>query len=873
LAREFEKTHVSLNPSEALYSIKPSKPLTGKHLLQISLPLGGIGTGCIGFNGQGGLQDFAIYNRPAFSAAYFGKDWDPAAFAILHIKDSGITRLIEGPYPPEKIYNLGLRGSGKLGGGHEGLPRFTNCFFTGSYPFGTVALNDEEIPLSVQVTGFNPFIPLDDINSGIPCAILEYKIENTSAVEVPYQFSYHLSHLAPGTDMRKGRNSRNQSIDNIGVYFFNDEPENSEMFGSAALGVIGHTPLIQAMWFRGDWFDSLSILWRYISSGKFFPNDGQRSDPPPGRNGGSLMLEGSLAPGEAITYPIIITWFFPNIYETCGQIEIKPPNDKISSFQSTTFELPPNWHPFYVSQWNNAREVLLYVRENYDSLRKRTWAFHDALFSSTMPDHVLDAVSANLAIIKSTTILRQMNGNLWAWEGCNIDTGCCHGSCTHVWNYAQSIPHLFPALERTLREQELKRSMNEEGHINFRSALPDGPTSHDFHAAADGQLGGILKLYREWQICGDKDWLHDLVPLAQKSLDYCINTWDPQQNGVLEEPHHNTYDIEFWGPDGMCTGIYVAALTAMAELLIDNGQPDESQYYFDLAQRGASYLDQHLFNGEYYIQEVKTLGLECGYSAEKLTNLGSEFEQKLLQDEGPKYQYGSGCLSDGVIGDWFAVMCGVDTPQSKENIHKNLQAIFNNNFKFDLSDHANTQRAGYALGSEPGLLLCTWPKGDKPILPFVYSDEVWTGIEYQVASHMISEGLVEQGLTVVKATRSRYNGAVRNPWNEYECGSFYARAMASYGLLISLSGFHYSAAKKTLSLKPQLPIRPFNTFFSTATGFGTIKLTPSRIKISMIEGELQIERIRLTFDKISTFIEPKVIIDARKPHVIKIPSI
>ncbi len=211
----------------------------------------------------------------------------------------------------------------------------------------------------------------------------------------------------------------------------------------------------------------------------------------------------------------------------------------------------------------------MYVREHYPTLRARTQAFHDALFRSTLPAYVLDAVSANLAILKSPTVLRQENGNLWAWEGCFRTSGCCHGSCTHVWNYAQAMPHLFPQLERTLREQELVRSMDEQGHVTFRSALPDGPTHHTFHAASDGQLGGIMKVYREWQISGDRDWLERMYPAAKRSMDYCIATWDPEDEGVLIEPHHNTYDIEFWGPDGMCTSFYLGALAAMAAMAIE----------------------------------------------------------------------------------------------------------------------------------------------------------------------------------------------------------------------------------------------------------------------------------------------------------------
>jgi hypothetical protein len=390
--------------------------------------------------------------------------------------------------------------------------------------------------------------------------------------------------------------------------------------------------------------------------------------------------------------------------------------------------------------------------------------------------------------------------------------------------------------------------MDERGHVTFRGAIPDGPVNHDGPAAADGQLGGIMKIYRDWQICGDSNWLRRLYPLAKRSLEYCINTWDPDHRGGLFEPHHNTYDIEFWGPDGMCTGIYLGALSAIAQIAQAIGESSDAQYYADLAKRCSQFMDDQLFNGEYYQQKVEYQGLRNASFAASVADVNSESSemQQLLKREGPKYQYGSGCLSDGVIGAWMAQTYGIETPLSRKNVRSSLQAIFKNNFKTDLSAHANAQRPGYAMGREPGLLLCSWPRGAKPTLPFVYSDEVWTGIEYQVSSHLIQEGFVDEGLAIVKALRSRYDGRTRNPWNEYECGNWYARAMASYSLLGALSGFRYSAVERTLWFGPQLSVRPFKSFFSSASGFGTIILHNRSIAIQMIEGELPIEKMKLS---------------------------
>jgi uncharacterized protein (DUF608 family) len=843
-----EKESAPFSPAELLES-GPQRTYSGEKTTQIAVPIGGIGAGSICMNGYGGLQDFSIRTRPENTAmpSEFSANSPEAAFAILHIKgESTVTRLVEGPFPAFKIFDQGLQGQGLRRGGFEGFPRFQKCVFKGEYPFGEATLSDASVPLEVKVTGWNPFIPLDDKNSGIPCAILEYTLHNASSQPVEYELSYHLSHLAPGCKPDQSA-SVNATIPGKGVFLTNREEPNAEAFGSAAMIAIGDAPRIKAMWLRSPgWeFDSLSALWREVSTGHFTTNDGSNDVDKAGRNGASILLAGRLGAGESHTYPIVIAWHFPNCYLREG-VKSEPANVTGNpGCRTVAGNGSPPWRPFYAAQWKDARDVALYVEQNYASLRARTVQFKEALFSSTLPSYVLDAVSANLGILKSPTVLREENGHLWGWEGCFPDSGCCHGSCTHVWNYAQAFPHLYPELERTLRDLELVRSMDERGHVTFRGAIPDGPVDHTFHAASDGQLGGIMKLFRDWQISGDTDWLKRMYPLAKRSIDYGIRTWDPDHNGALFEPHHNTYDIEFWGAEPMCTSIYIGALSAMAQMAKGIGEVADAEFYDELAHKSSTYMDDHLFNGEYYQQKVQYEGLRDTSFAQSVAQVDEQSSemQRLLKREGPKYQYGTGCLSDSVIGAWMAAMYGIQVPLQRTNVHSNLRAIFKHNFKPDLSQHANAQRPGYAMGSEPGLLLCSWPRGNKPTLPFVYSDEVWTGIEYQVASHLIHEGLVEEGLTIVKAARSRYDGRTRNPWNEYECGNWYARAMSSYALLGALSGFRYSSVERTLWFQPRLKARPFQCFFSTASGFGTISLHQRTVSIRIIEGELAIEKL------------------------------
>jgi len=474
--------------------------------------------------------------------------------------------------------------------------------------------------------------------------------------------------------------------------------------------------------------------------------------------------------------------------------------------------------------------------------------FADTFYGSSLPHEVTEAIAANLTILKSPTVMRQFDGRLWNYEGCGDAWGCCHGSCTHVWNYAQAIPHLFPALERTLRHTEFCESQSKSGHQTFRAALPIRPVDHGFYAAADGQLGGIIKVYRDWRIYGDNEWLKKMYPMVKKSLDYCISTWDPKNKGVIEEPHHNTYDIEFWGPDGMCTSFYLGALSAMVQMGKFLKKKSDVEVYQKLLNKGKKFIEAELYNGEYFYQKIQVEGLNAPnpiQASEK--SMGGHYSDEaraLLEKEGPKYQYGTGCLSDGVLGAWMTKVSGLDDPFDSNKIESHLAAVHKYNFKNDLSEHANPQRPSFALGNEGGLLLCSWPKGGKLSLPFVYSDEVWTGIEYQVASHLIFMGKLKEGLDIIRACRDRYNGKVRNPFNEYECGHWYARALSSYGLLQSFTGVRFDAVEKILYVDSK--VGDFTSFLSTESGFGTVNFTSGKVSVKVAYGNITVNKINLS---------------------------
>ncbi len=797
----------------------------GDRLSRIAFPMGGIGAGMVCLEGTGALSHVSLRNKPdVFN--------EPPVFAAICVKGKpNIARVLEGPVPGWKVFGQPGCGNGASGKTY-GLPRFRRASFKTRFPFATVALSDPKVPLDLEITGWSPFEPLDADNSSLPVAALEYRFRNRRKTAVEAVFSFNAKNFM---GVHQGRPSVRSAP---GGFVLRDDGPKDRAWeqGAFCVSVTDAKAKVNLAWFRGGWWDPLTMAWKDVQEGACYDRSAtSQGGPSPGA---TVFVPMKLAPGKSKTVVVQLSWF-------AGETRLRQGGDPKVAGVIPKPSAPGHHVPWYAGRFKDIGAVAAYWRDNYDSLRKNANRFSDCFYDSTLPAEVIEAVAANLTILKSPTVLRQADGRLWNWEGCSDGDGCCHGSCTHVWNYAQAIPHLFPNLERSLRETEFEVSQDSRGHQTFRSCLPIREPDHNFHAAADGQLGGIMKVYREWRISGDQAWLRRLWPKVRQSIDYCIETWDPKRKGMVEEPHHNTYDIEFWGPDGMCTSFYMGALTAV--MLMGKALNQDVSSYQVLIEKGTRLAETDLFNGEYFIQKIQWEGL-VAKSPLDLHGMGGGYSPEaaeLLKKEGPKYQYGNGCLSDGVLGSWMALVCGAGQVLDSKKVCSHLKAVHKYNLRDDLSEHANPQRPSYAVGAEGGLLLCTWPKGGKLSLPFVYSDEVWTGIEYQVASHLMMMGMVKEGLDVVRACRDRYDGRIRNPFNEYECGHWYARAMSSYALLQGLSGARYDAVERVLHLKPSIR-GDFRCFLSTATGYGVVGVKSGKPFIEVKQGRIEVAKTEYT---------------------------
>lgn len=817
---------------EDLFEPRVQRVFTGQELSEVAFPLGGIGTGTVSLGGRGQLRDWEIFNRPGKGKIL------PFSFVALWARpETGdstvkvVEALLEPPF---------RGGGGFTRNSAEGLPRFRNAKFSGTYPFARIEFEDPHLPVTVSLEAFNPFIPLNVDDSSLPVSVFKYQVTaGNRACEVALAFSLlnavgydgkanleGTRHAGFGQNVTKLRTDGSAGLSLTGLEMTSSKYRADEIqYGSLAVLCTTETATARTAWPGGDWWDPFQKWYDEFAA------NGEMQDPAPSgptsegqSNYATLAPRVKLAPGESRTVTFVLAWYFPN-RENYWNEEKEVKGQKLRNYYGTKF--------------SDAWDVARYTAMNLARLEQQSRDFENAFYASNLPGYVLEAVSSQAAILRTNTCILLEGKQFFAFEGCDDNDGCCPMNCTHVWNYEQALAFLFPELERSMRHTDFTYNMRKDGSMAFRTLVPVGRAQWNFRPAADGQMGCIMKLYREWQISGDNEFLKQHWPAAKRALEFAWTHWDADKDGLMEGQQHNTYDIEFYGPNSMMSTLYIGALRAgeiMAEAVGDHGA---AASYREVREQGVRNLEQ-LWNGEFYIQKIPPV--DKIQAMKKYAD--PDWYANTVQDGEIRYQFGAGCLSDQLLGAWFADVIGLDPGLSPERLKKALESIYQYNFKTSFYDHPNTQRI-YALNDEKGLLLCSWPKGGRPKLPFVYSDEVWTGIEFQVAAHMIAHGLIEEGLAIVKGITERYDGLRRNPWNEVECGSHYARALASWSVLMSLSGFRYSAVEQRLAFSPVIHSRDFRCFFAAGSAWGVyshkVENSSQVVRVEILHGELPLQ--------------------------------
>jgi uncharacterized protein (DUF608 family) len=820
------------------------------------MPVGGIGTGTISLGGRGDLRDFEVANRPA-------KGFTPGnTFFALRTerRDSGdgdsssqgtvVSRLLEGPLPDHLF--AGATGSPAR---NHGLPRFRDCRFEAAYPLGRVLLSDPDVPVAVAVEAFNPMIPGDADRSGIPVMALRFVLSNPGPGPVRATVCGSLENFVgnDGTN-RLAKNNRNtfraaSGIAGLLLSAGESVSPDAESWGTLALAVptsgSDGEPLNvthRTAWARRSWGDSLLDFWDDLTAdGRLEERDAEGEDRPVA----SLAAEIEIPAGETRTVTFLIAWHFPN------RLTWTPPDHPGGIWKEggACGVGAPVIGNHYATRFTDAWDVAEKTLAQLPALESETVAFVGAVCDSDLPLAVKEAALFNASTLRTQTCFRTPDGRLFGWEGCHDTDGSCLGSCTHVWNYEQTTAFLFGDLSRSMREVEFRFATNpERGHMRFRVPLPLGVSDGGGMAAADGQMGCLMKLYRDWRLCGDDDWLRSLWPLARKALEFCWvpGGWDADRDGVMEGCQHNTMDVEYYGPNPQMGAWYLGALRACEEMARHLGEDSFAAECRRLFESGSAWMDDHLFNGEYYEHHVQP-----PTSADAIApGLRSHMGAQDLSD--PELQLGAGCLIDQLVGQYMAHVCGLGYLLKPENVRATLAALMRYNFRADMWGHFNHLRT-FALADESAMLMASYPRGRRPERPFPYYNEVMTGFEHTAAAHMLYEGMEEDGLRVVSAVRDRYDGRRRSPFDEAECGHHYARAMAAWAHILALTGFQYDGVSGVLRFR--LAPTPCQWFWSTGDAWGTFRQEPvadgSQVELRVLGGCIRLRTITLSPGAIS----------------------
>lgn len=794
---------------------------------KISFPLGGIGSGSIGLAGNGRLVDWEIFNRP--NKQSFN---EYTHFAIKAECDGKVldARVLQGDIQEEFIGGY-VKSHHSWGIGHgpnrttlAGLPHFREVSFNGEFPIATIQYKEEKFPGHVTLKAFNPFIPSNEKDSSIPAAFFEWTVHNSTQKEMTYTLNFACGNPFKDQSVNTYKKTGDIHILNMGSQGYEVE---DEKYGNLSIATDFEDLSFQEYWYRSGWFDDVTVYWKEFSRYGEFKN---RHYEEPGMGDMCVLAPRfTLKPHESKKVRFALGWFVPNYVKYWGNL---------------AGEDVPKWKNYYTRLFGSSEEVVRYALGNWDSLNRYTMDFKDVLFSSTLPSEVIDAIQGNIAILKSSTCLRLENGEFYGWEGTNEDQGSCEGSCTHVWNYAYALPFLFPSLERSMRELHYKYNLMDNGGLRFRLMLPLGSKQWGFRPCVDGQMGDIIKVYRDWKICGDHEWLARLWPSVKKSLEYAWSSenedrWDPQKSGVITGRQHHTLDMELFGPNSWMTGFYLAALKAASEMATYLGEHESAEEYLAILHKGQKWVEENLFDGEHYIQKIdlKDKTILEPYEDAKLSYWNDENDEI-------KYQIQEGCEIDQVVAQWHASLNGLGDIFDPQNRRKAISSIYHLNFK-SMRDIFNPCRI-FCVNDEKGLIICEWDENKyKPLIPIPYTEETMCGFEYAAAGMMIQEGLIEEGLEVIRAVRDRYDGEKRNPWSELECGSSYARSMASYSFLLTFSGFEFDMSKKHLGFNPLQDKNIFSTFWAIDGAWGKVEISQDIIILHLLYGNLQLSSLRI----------------------------
>lgn len=744
----------------------------------IGMPVGGIHCGTLYLGGDGRLWLWDIFNRNQEGIEPKTIPWDAGVLnkgkkvgsrdGACYIEPSRDIR------PLDQGFAVQLEFEGQTLIRRLDAGDWPEIAFDATYPAAVVRYIDPQLPVTITLEAFSPFIPLNEDDSGLPVTVFSFDIRNTGKQPVSVTLLGWLENKA-GLYSADGAQERVNTLvagegwrgvqaglrSGQGTASADKQPDHGDLCIAA---------------FHPHSFTRAAMEEGALSAAHFKPATTKEvvkgiAEKLTGAVGSTHRME----PGATAHSDFTISWYFPNLH----------------------FEGIEGTGRYYANRFGSSVAVTGYVHEHFARLAGQTRLWKHTWYDSSLPWWFLERSFVNISTLATTTCHRFLSGRFYAWEG----VGACPGTCTHVWQYAQAVGRIFPALERDTRERvDLGLSLQPDGGIWFRGEAEKRP-------AIDGQAGTLLRIYREHQMSADNVFLQKNWPRIKKAARFVIEQ-DRNGDGMEDTPMENTLDAVWDGEIAWIVGLCIAAVKAaglMAREMSDTAFAAECEAY---VTRGRRNMETELFNGEYFIHRPD--------AAKGRTRLGS---------------YNT-CHIDQVYGQSWAFQAGMGRVLDKEKTVSALRALWQYNFMKDVGPYIQTHTGGrpYALPGEGGMVMNTNPRNeahpygeDSAAWQLGYFHECMTGFEHQVASHMMAEGMTDEALLLTRAVHDRYHAARRNPFNEIECSDHYARAMASYGTFITACGFEYHGPKGYIRFAPAWDAAQFRAAFVTARGWGAYR--------------------------------------------------
>lgn len=769
----------------------------------IGMPAGGIMAGTLYLGGDGRLWLWDIFNRNQGGIDPKTVVWGPSGREIG--ATSGSAYLEPPPSFAKQVIEQGfavkVNCDGKQYIRQLREADWEEISFTGQYPVATIQFTDHALPFSVTMEAFSPFIPLNEEDSGLPSVIFSVTIHNHSEKSMEVSLAGWLQNacLMQGNDKvsftRQNTGVKEDGM--VGVFSETKHVASTDKSkpgpfpdnGTMCLSVLSKEGTAYTEFDTGALDDFV-----FKSSGETISKDKNELLT------GGVVQKMRISPGKKEETHFVIAWHFPHTKLPVRDAEAGN---------------------YYAKKFENALAVVQYISLHLDRLEHDTKLWRDTWYDSSLPYWFLERTFNNTSTLATTTCHRFATGRFWSWEG----VGCCEGTCTHVWQYAQAVARVFPAIERDTRERvDLGLAFNTKtGQIGYRG---EGTGE-----AIDGQAGTVLRILREHQMSKDNTFLKHNWPHIKKAVEFILNH-DTNDDGIIDGPQPNTLDAAWYGEISWISSLCIAAWRAGEEMAKEMGDETFAEKCHQRFEAGKKNIEDRLFNGEYFIQLP-------GKDGKK--HLGS---------------YDT-CEIDQVFGQSYAYQVGLGRILDKEKVLAALTSLWKYNFMPDVGPYIARHTGGrpYALSGDGGMLMDTNPRndpqpyGDNITWQAGYFNECMSGFEHQVASHLMAEGMTEESLVLTRSIHDRYHAAKRNPYNEIECSDHYARAMASYGTFITACGFEYHGPKGQISFAPKIHPENFKAPFTSAEGWGSYSQqrsdTAFSAQLKVIHGKLSLRKFNV----------------------------